>query len=203
MRTALSQPGTRPGHAYFLTAGIASRVAVTDGQRLEVGIIGREGMSDLCVPLRTDSMPYQVFMQVAGRGWRIETDALAAAAREHEALETMMLRWVHVSITHAAQAAVAGVRFTIEARLARWLLMLHDRLDTPRIDITHEFLSEMLGVHRPGVTLAVQGLEGRAAIRGERGRITVLDRAVLLAIAGDSYGVAEQEEARLLGEFRR
>jgi hypothetical protein len=96
----------------------------------------------------------------------------------------------------AETAAANGIR-TIEMRLARWLLMCQDRVGTAELSITHDFLSIMLGVQRPGVTLALHTLEGAHMIRNKRGRIVVLDRAKLQQVAGDSYGVPEAEFDRL------
>ena len=102
-----------------------------------------------------------------------------------------------------AQTAVANARLTLEARLARWLLMTQDRVGKPELPITHEFLSTMLGVRRAGVTDALHVLEGQGAIRPRRGVITVLDRAALKARAGTLYGLAEAEYERLLAPPRR
>ena len=100
------------------------------------------------------------------------------------------------------QTAVSNGLYKTEERLARWLLMAHDRLDGDELPLTHDFLSIMLGVHRPGVTLALHFLEGAGMIRAKRGRITVLDRGKLEQAAGESYGPAEEEYERLIGPFR-
>jgi CRP-like cAMP-binding protein len=103
-------------------------------------------------------------------------------------------------MVQTAQTAYANAGFTIEARLARWILMTDDRLDGGELPLTHDFLSMMLGVRRPGVTLAVQVPEGGGLIRAERGRITVLDRTKLEEVADDTYGLAEAEYARVMAE---
>ena len=99
-----------------------------------------------------------------------------------------------------AQTANANATFNIEARLARWILMVQDRVDRDELLLTHEFLSMMLGVRRPGVTSATHALEGMGSIRAKRGRITVRDREKLLELAGDAYQVAEDEYGRLVAE---
>ena len=103
-------------------------------------------------------------------------------------------------MVQTAQTAYANAGFTTEARLARWILMTDDRLERGDLPLTHDFLSMMLGVRRPGVTLAIQALEGTGLIRASYGRITVLDRAKLEAVADDAYGLAEAEYARVMGE---
>ncbi|MGH1570644.1 Crp/Fnr family transcriptional regulator [Methylobacterium sp. P31] len=110
----------------------------------------------------------------------------------------MILRYVQTEIVQARQTAYVNATFTIETRLARWLLMCHDRVDGDDLPLKHEFLSLMLGVQRSGVTLALQNLEGSRCIRGRRGRIEVLDRKQLRQAAGASYGTAEAEYARLI-----
>jgi len=103
-------------------------------------------------------------------------------------------------MVQTAQTAYANAGFTMEARLARWILMTDDRLERDELPLTHDFLSMMLGVRRPGVTLAIQALETNKLIRAKRGGITVLDRAGLEAVANDAYGLAEAEYARVMAQ---
>ena len=110
------------------------------------------------------------------------------------------LRYAHALMVQTAQTAYANAGFTMEARLARWILMTDDRLEREDLPLTHDFLSMMLGVQRPGVTMAVQALEASKLIRAKRGGITVLDRAGLEAVADDAYGLAEAEYARVMGQ---
>src|SRR5437763_9693429 len=110
----------------------------------------------------------------------------------------MLLRYVQVFLIQASQTVVANARFKIEERLARWILMADDRVDTPVIALTHEFLSIMLGVRRAGVTDAIHALEGRGLIRGDRGEIRITDRKGLVEWADGCYGVPEREYRRLI-----
>jgi CRP-like cAMP-binding protein len=114
-------------------------------------------------------------------------------------LKALLLRWVQVLMIQTAQSALANGRYTIQERLARWLLMCHDRLDGDDLPLTHEFLSLMLGVRRSGVTEALHVLEGVKIVRTSRGRIHILDREKLEEIAGDCYGLSEAEYAKLIG----
>ena len=115
-------------------------------------------------------------------------------------LRSQLLRYAHVTGVQVALTALANGRFKLEPRLARWLLMCHDRVDGDELLLTHEVLAVMLGVQRPGVTLAVQNLEGAGSIRARRGRITILDRTQLRVAAGESYGVAEATYERLFAK---
>ncbi|MCJ2021277.1 helix-turn-helix domain-containing protein, partial [Methylobacterium sp. E-065] len=108
------------------------------------------------------------------------------------------LRYVQVEFVQVRQTAYVNATYTIETRLARWLLMCHDRVDGDELRVKHEFLSMMLGVQRSGVTLALQNLEGGRCIQARRGRITVLDRELLETVADGSYGPPEAEYARLI-----
>jgi CRP-like cAMP-binding protein len=115
-------------------------------------------------------------------------------------LRDILLRYVHSMTIQIAHTAVANSQVKIEARLARWLLMAHDRVDGQQVELTHEFLALMLGVRRSGVTEALQVLEGRKLIHTARGKVTIRNRKGLERAANGSYGVPEAEYARLMGE---
>lgn len=138
-------------------------------------------------------------MQVGGEGYRITADALHDAIAASPSLHQTLLRFVETLITQASFTALSNATFTIEERLARWLLMTHDRLDGDELPLTHEFLSLMLGVRRPSVTSAIHVLEGAHLIRSRRGVFTVLDREGLIDFAGGTYGQAEAEYSQLIG----
>jgi CRP-like cAMP-binding protein len=187
-------------HTYFLEAGLASVVAISpDGERLEVGHVGREGMTGEAVILGVDRTPNLTFIQVAGSGLRIRAEDLVAAMEASASLKALLLRWVHVAMIQTAHSALANGRYTIQERLARWLLMSRDRLGSDDLPLTHEFLSLMLGVRRSGVTEALHVLEGVQIVKTGRGRIQLLDRERLEDIAGGCYGVPEAEYAKLMG----
>ena len=109
-----------------------------------------------------------------------------------------MLRYVQTKLIQARQTAFVNAAYTMDVRLARWLLMCHDRLEGDEIPITHEFIAMMLGVQRSGATITVQTLEGTGIIKAQRGRITVRNREGLIALADGSYGTTEAEYARLI-----
>ena len=187
----------------FPLSGIVSIVAATeDHHRIEIGIVGYEGMTDGSLLVGVDRIPHEVFVQLSGHGLRITAEALLALCRQHPSIHYSLLRWNHLLALQTAQTALSNGGFNIEARLARWLLMCHDRVAGDRITLTHEFLGVMLAVRRSSVTLATQVIEGVRVIKAERGVITILNRAALEEIAGTSYGVPEREYERIIGPFR-
>jgi CRP-like cAMP-binding protein len=194
----LEEPNQLIEHVYFPEPSVGSIVAIAGGEKLEVGIFGPEGMSGLAVVNGTDRCPHHSFIQVAGQGFRIRTGDLRRAIEASPSLHGVLLRYSQAHTVQIAFTALANGRYTIDERLARWLLMCHDRVDGNVIHLTHEFLALMLGVRRAGVTTALQILEGAKVINATRGRLEILSREALLENAGDSYGAPEAEYERLL-----
>lgn len=187
-------------YVYFIESGFASVVANGDRRRgIEVGLIGREGMTGLAVVMGTDRTHHETFIQCAGRGWRIRAQNLRDAMEKSTALQKRLLQYGHAFLMQTTYTAIANGRSKIEERLARWLLMAQDRVEGDSLPLTHEFLSFMLGVHRPGVTIAVNLLEKDGLIRASRGVITVTDRLGLEKLSDGAYGKAEAEFQRLFG----
>jgi CRP-like cAMP-binding protein len=204
---ALHQPLYVPDeaieHVYFLEGGLGSVVArQDDGVDVEVGIFGLEGMSGAPILLGADRSPHRCFMQLApATALSISAHALTRACGQSLSLRKLLLAYVHCSIIQAAQTAASNGNNELPERLARWLLMCHDRVEGDEIMITHEFLGMMLAVRRSGVTVALHALEGASAIKARRGLVTVTDRERLLEIADGSYGSAEAEYRRLIAPF--
>jgi CRP-like cAMP-binding protein len=192
-------------YVYFLEGGIASIVsAMASSGRTEVGIFGREGVSATCLLLGTDRSPHESFMQVDGASaLRIDTEAYLTAIKQSETLRTMLLRFVQTTLVQAAQSTATNAHHRIESRLARWLLMCHDRIDGDEIAITHEFMGMMIAAERSGVTVTLHILEGTGMIYSKRGRVIIRDRERLEDLAGDSYGVPEAEYRHLIGPIGR
>lgn len=199
LRQVLITPYEPIQQMFFPEAGFSSMTSSGSGGRAEIGLIGREGLvGALPILLGSDRTPHEQFVQAAGEMLQIAVTALCAAASESASLNRLLLRSIQVQFVQTAQTAFANATYTIDVRLARWLLMCQDRLDGDDMQITHEFLSIMLGVRRPSTTLAVQALEGQRLIKARRGRITIMDREALTALADDSYGLPEAEFARLI-----
>jgi CRP-like cAMP-binding protein len=146
---------------YFIEHGFASVVADGTGRSIEVGLVGREGMTGLSIILGAGRSPHETFMQAGGDGQRISSAKHRRAIEQSPALHRSLLRYCHAFMVQTAQTALANGRSKIEERLARWLLMAHDRLDGDEVPLTQEFLSVMLGMRRPGVTVALNVLEKR------------------------------------------
>jgi CRP-like cAMP-binding protein len=183
----------------FPGPGVVSVVAQTlGGARLETGLIGPEGMTGVPLLYGLDSTPHESFVQIPCRVLRIEARDFREAVESSHALHLHLLRYAHIFSIQVAHTALCNGRFTIEQRLARWLLMCHDRVDREDIALTHEFLSLMLGVRRAGVTTALRDLVTFGALMIHRGTIVIRDRARLLGAAGDAYGVPEAQYTALM-----
>jgi CRP-like cAMP-binding protein len=198
-RQVLIEPNTPIAHVYFPEAGMSSVTNNSSGGKIEVGVVGREGMVGLPIVLGIDRTPYEHFMQIAGHGWRIAVRDLEQAMGQNSSLHRHLLRYAQASHVQVSETAFANANSDVEARLARWLLMCHDRVEDDDIPLTHEFIAMMLGVRRPGVTVALHVLEGIQVIQAKRGLITVLDREKLEELADEAYGLSEAEYTRLMG----
>jgi CRP-like cAMP-binding protein len=185
---------------YFMEAGIASVVAIqSDETRVEFGLIGREGMSGIAVVLGGDQSPHSTYIQVAGEAQRTTINKLRKAMYASETLRGLLLKFAQAFMVQTAQTAIANARAHIDQRLARWILMAHDRTGDANLPLTHEFLALMLGVRRAGVTEALQSLKRKKLIDTGRNQIVLLNRKGIERAAGDSYGVPEKEYRRLIG----
>jgi CRP-like cAMP-binding protein len=184
---------------YFLESGLGSVVAAGNGERrqAEVAVIGREGMTGLPVVLDAHRAPCDVFMQVEGNGKCISADNFRTSMDQSVTLLRCFLRFAHVFAVQASYTALANAQGTIEERLARWLLMAHDRIESDTLVLTHEFLALMLGTRRAGVTTALGHFERRGVVGTMRGAVTVEDREGLEECANGLYGVPEAEYERL------
>ncbi|HEX8445983.1 MAG TPA: Crp/Fnr family transcriptional regulator [Sphingomonas sp.] len=205
LRQVLIEADTPIEHVYFLEGGVGSMIAVEeDGDEIEVGIFGDEGLCGIPVILRAGQTPARALMQIGGgTALRIEAAALDIACRQSSDLQAVLLRFVQTAIIQAAQTAASNAHYALAERLARWLLMCHDRIRGDELELTHEFMAIMLAVRRSSVTVTLHQLEGTRAIQARRGLVTVLDRARLEEIAGSSYGAPEAEYRRLIGPFGR
>jgi len=190
-------------YAYFPQSGLASILSKpSKSPQVEVGLCGRDGMVSPALVLGADRTPHETQVQVEGTWLRIEAEALRQSVRQRPSLRDILMRYIQTFLLMLSQTALSNGTGKVEERLARWLLLAHDRLDGDDLPLTHEFLSLMLGVHRPGVTNAIHVLEGARMIRAKRSVITVLDRGRLKEAAGNAYGMAEAEYERLIGPFR-
>jgi CRP-like cAMP-binding protein len=182
----------RIDYVYFIEAGFASVVANGSGKpSIEVGIIGREGMTGLAIVMGQQRAPHDIYVQVAGKGQQIRAAKLREADERSNTLHRTMLRYAHAYLLQTTATALANGRSKIEERLARWLLMADDRIDGDQLPLTQEFLSLMLGVRRSGVTTALQALERKRLISRKRGNILILNRKGLEKESNGTYLTSE------------
>jgi CRP-like cAMP-binding protein len=199
LKEDLEPPNRRIESVYFLEIGIASVVALHLETRVEVGLIGCEGMSGTAVVLGGDRSPHHTYVQVAGQAQKIKADELRKAMSASESLRSLLLKFAQAFMVQTAHTAIANARSHIDQRLARWILMAHDRTHDDNLPLTHEFLALMLGVRRAGVTDALQSLKRRKLIDTGRNHIVLRNRKGLERKAGSSYGTPEKEYRRLIG----
>jgi CRP-like cAMP-binding protein len=187
VRKQLQAPNRRVERIYFLESGLAS-IVVGGEHPIEIGIIGREGMTGISVLLgNSHRVLYEAYMQIAGEGRHLPAHRLCEAIAESATLHMVFLRYVHDFLTQTMQTAAANGRSKIEERLARWLVMAQDRLDGNEVKLTHDVLAVMLGVRRSGVTTALHELEHKGLIVLRRSLIVIIDRAGLEEACNGAY----------------
>ncbi|MBZ9677493.1 Crp/Fnr family transcriptional regulator [Mesorhizobium sp. ES1-1] len=199
LRARLETAGGPIESVYFPVSGLASMVA-NKGPNLdaEVGIIGHEGMTGSALVMGDDRAIHDCYIQMTCEAFRVDAETFVSALRRSKTLRPFLLRYVHAFHIQTSYTALVNARSKTDERLARWLLMCDDRVVGNRLFITHDFLAVMLGVRRPGVTVAIQLLESDGLIQSRRGQIIIRDRAGLIELANGSYGVPEAEYERLV-----
>jgi CRP-like cAMP-binding protein len=183
----IHRPGEPMDALYFMESGITSLVHVVDGEQAEVGMIGREGAVGSSVALGIRQSPHRAQVQIPGFGLRIEAAAFLDLVERFPALGEVVRHSLLVLLLQVSETAYCNARAFADRRLARWLLMCHDRADGPNIPLTHEYLATMLGTGRGAVTLSMHRLEGDNLIKATRGNVRILDRNGLLGLAGGIY----------------
>jgi CRP-like cAMP-binding protein len=189
----LHRAGGQVEQAYFVEQGYVSMVAETAGAgsrvEVEVGLIGRESVVGSSVLLAADpASSLQAMVQVPGTAYCIRADILHATLEHAPALRRAMRQALETLVAQLAQIAACNSRHTLPERLARWLLMAHDRMDDDELPLTQDVLAAMLAVRRPGVTIAIGTLQTAGLLRHSRGRIVICDRPGLEATACSCYG---------------
>src|SRR5690349_11659039 len=178
-RTRLECANKKVTNIYFPEAGLASIVALGFGKhrQAEVAVIGREGMTGLSVVLGADQSPCEIVMQIEGKGQRISADNLRAAMDQSVTLVRILLRFALLLAVQTECTALATARGNLDVRLARWLLMAQDRIDSDELVLTHELLASMLGVRRAGVSTALSDLHRKGILRTGRRAVIIKDRS--------------------------
>jgi CRP-like cAMP-binding protein len=189
----LYEPDKLIRHVYFPTSGLISLLLVLeDGSVAEVSRVGNEGMVGLPVFLGVQTSHTRACVQIPGQALRMKAPVFRREARQGGALRGLLLRYTQASLRHVSQLTACNNHHSIEQRLCRWLLITHDRVQAEQFEITQEFLSQTLGVHRQSVTLGASNLQRAGLIRYSRGKLTILDRRGLEAASCECYGAVRR-----------
>jgi CRP-like cAMP-binding protein len=195
----LYYPQDPVSHVYFPERGTVSVVATfADGGSVEVGIVGNEGVFGINVVLGSVTTPHEAIVQLPGEGLRASSDALRREFKQGGQLQDLLLRYTQAFIVQIAQTAACNKVHPLDGRLARWLLMACDRATEQELELTQEFMADMLGTRRAGVSEAAGRLQDEGLIRYRRGRITIRDRGGLESASCECYPVVKKEFDRLL-----
>ena len=185
---------------YFIESGMASLVAtLDDGMQAEVGVVGREGMLGISLLSGTDISFVDSMIQLAGSGLKMTIRDFRQELDANASFRALLLRYHEALYVQTMQTAACNGRHGLEQRLARWLLMAHDRADGDELSLTQDFMAMMLGVYRPSITVTAGILQRAGLIRYSAGRVTILDRASLEAASCECYGTVQRRFATLLG----
>jgi CRP-like cAMP-binding protein len=199
VRQELIEAGRPFHHVYFMLTGVTSLVsALEDGSIIEVATVGNEGMVGLAAFLGTATLPLTAFVQVPGEALRLSVAALAEETRGGGPLNDALRLYTQALLNQIAQSAACNRIHAIEERCARWLLMTHDRVTADEFPLTQEFLSQMLGVRRAGVSVAAGMLQKAGLIAYQRGKIRIIDRVGLEEASCECYELIRREYDRLL-----
>ena len=186
-------------YAYFPNNGMISLLSTSGGgEAIEVAMVGSEGFVGVPIILKVGVTPFWSVVQIQADAMRISASALEREFDRGEQLRDLLLRYTHSLLAHVTQSAVCNRFHTVQERLCRWLLLSRDRVTSDTINLTQEFISQMLGTARTGVTMAAVPLQDAGLIRYRRGKITILDREGLESVACECYSIVRKEVSHTL-----
>ena len=195
----LSEPNEPIEYVYFLNSGLISTDALTEkGESVEVGVIGREGFSGLPALLDQPQMSHSVMMQGSGEGLRIRSSVVRDEFLKGGILQRLVHTFAYLQFVQVTQSVLCNRMHEVDARLARWLLTSADRMESESLNLTQEFLAQMLGVQRSTVTVAAGDLQRAGLIGYSRGKIHILDRVKLVRTACECYQIVSSSYQRVL-----
>jgi len=194
----LYEPGDVITHVHFPNNSIISLLsAVAERSTLEVGIVGNEGMAGISVFMGVNVSHNQFLVQGRGTAMRMKAEVLRNEFNHSGPLDLLLRRYSYSLMTQISQSAACNRFHTVDARLARWMLMTHDRIGTDEFQLTQEFMSNMLGVRREGVSKAAGELQRKKLISYSRGLVTILNRQGMEKVACKCYQVIKESENSL------
>jgi CRP-like cAMP-binding protein len=195
----LSEPNRPVEYVYFLNSGLISTDALTEkGESVEVGVIGREGFSGLPALLDQPQMSHSVLIQGIGDGLRIRSSIVRDEFLKGGTLQRMVHAFTYLQMVQVTQSVLCNRMHEVDARLARWLLTSADRMESESLNLTQEFLAQMLGVQRSTVTVAAGELQRAGMIGYSRGKINILDRPALTSVTCECYAIVSASYKRIL-----
>jgi CRP-like cAMP-binding protein len=194
------ESGAHMRYVYFpTTSHISLLYTMIDGSTAEMGLVGKEGVVGIALFMGGETTPNRAMVQGGGGAFRMRSKAMLDEFKRGGEFQHLLLRYTQALITQISQTAVCNRLHSVEQRLCRWLLMTHDLAQSDELQMTHEFISNMLGVRREGVTMAARRLQDMKVISYVRGHIRILDRKQLLSCVCECYQVVKDEHSRLLG----
>jgi CRP-like cAMP-binding protein len=193
------EPGGRLDSVYFPTTSIVSLLyTMENGSMAEMGLVGNDGVVGIALFLGGETTPNRAVVQIAGHAWRMSARVLREEFARGGPFQLMLLRYTQALITQISQTAVCNRLHSVEQRLCRWLLLIHDRINSEELPMTQELISGMLGGRRESVTIAAGRLQAAGCIHYSRGHITLLDRQGLERHVCECYQIVRAEVERLL-----
>ena len=195
----LSDPNRAIEYVYFLNTGLISTDAMTEkGETVEVGLIGREGFAGLPALLDQPQMSHVVVMQGIGEGLRIRSSIVREQFLKGGVLQQLVHSFAYLQLVQTTQSVLCNRMHSVDERLARWLLSSADRMESDSLNLTQEFLAQMLGAQRSTVTVAAGNMQRDGLIGYSRGKIQILDRKKLEASTCECYGIVRSSYDRIL-----
>jgi CRP-like cAMP-binding protein len=189
----------RMEHVYFPTSSHVSLLyTMIDGSTAEVGLVGNEGLVGIALFMGGDTTPNRAIVQGAGDAFKMKASVMQEEFKRGGALQLALLRYTQALITQISQTAVCNRLHTTEQRLCRWILMTHDRTQTDQLEMTHEFIANMLGIQREAVSVVAHRLREKVAIDYKRKSIRIIDRQILEECSCECYQVVKIEHQRLM-----
>jgi CRP-like cAMP-binding protein len=198
----LGEPGQPVADVVFIEAGMVSLLTtMQDGTAIEIATLGRESIFGVLSALGNHRSNVRAIVQIDGAGWKIRASEFRAAVEKSRSLNHLVLLSSELGLAQMQQTAACNALHSAERRLCRWILQVHDRIDNDVIELTQDFLAQMLAVRRPTVTLIAQSLQSAGLIRYRRGRITILNHAGLEKLACECVDEMRIKTRHILAEL--